>query len=229
MAGRLKKVLKYGIGEVFLVTIGILLAIQINNWNDNRKSARELRNILEVISIDLESNIAEAEDLQKVLQVKSSYLSTIFDTAVSRDSLYKSPMSFASNTSFRDLTIRKRGLNLLRNFKSDNNVTSDSLLISIEAFYGIYSRNNQMISDIINSDVIGTLNYYRDNFEWYERFVSAEITPSMIDDILTNTTTRNRLLHHKVLIDANYSVFLHSFATEGKQYLKDLKDRLDVD
>ena len=32
------KYLKYAIGEIILVVIGILIALQINNWNENRKS-----------------------------------------------------------------------------------------------------------------------------------------------------------------------------------------------
>jgi hypothetical protein len=31
------KYLKYAIGEILLVPIGILLALQVNNWNENRK------------------------------------------------------------------------------------------------------------------------------------------------------------------------------------------------
>ena len=31
------KYLKYGIGEIVLVVIGILIALQINNWNELRK------------------------------------------------------------------------------------------------------------------------------------------------------------------------------------------------
>ncbi|WP_159025532.1 DUF6090 family protein [Aquimarina sp. Aq78] len=34
--GNLKRYLLYAIGEVFLVMIGISLAFQVNNWNDNR-------------------------------------------------------------------------------------------------------------------------------------------------------------------------------------------------
>ena len=32
------KYLKYAVGEIILVVIGILIALQINNWNENRKS-----------------------------------------------------------------------------------------------------------------------------------------------------------------------------------------------
>ena len=31
------KYFKYAIGEIVLVVIGILIALQINNWNENRK------------------------------------------------------------------------------------------------------------------------------------------------------------------------------------------------
>jgi len=31
------KYLKYAIGEIILVVIGILIALQINNWNESKK------------------------------------------------------------------------------------------------------------------------------------------------------------------------------------------------
>jgi len=34
--GKTTKYLKYAIGEILLVVIGILIAISINNWNQNR-------------------------------------------------------------------------------------------------------------------------------------------------------------------------------------------------
>ena len=37
-AGKAVNYLKYAIGEIVLVMIGILLALQINNWNEHRKN-----------------------------------------------------------------------------------------------------------------------------------------------------------------------------------------------
>ena len=35
--GKTGKYLKYAIGEIILVVIGILIALSINNWNENQK------------------------------------------------------------------------------------------------------------------------------------------------------------------------------------------------
>ena len=42
--GKTKKYLKYAVGEIILVVIGIMIALQLNNWNENRKN-QDLVNI----------------------------------------------------------------------------------------------------------------------------------------------------------------------------------------
>ena len=37
------KYLKYAIGEILLVVIGILIALQINTWNEERLKQKELK------------------------------------------------------------------------------------------------------------------------------------------------------------------------------------------
>ena len=53
------KYLKYDIGEIVLVVIGILMALQINNWNEARKEARTIANVLIEIKEDLIEDKAE--------------------------------------------------------------------------------------------------------------------------------------------------------------------------
>ena len=54
--GKTSKYLKYAIGEIVLVVIGILIALQINNWNENRKEKLQLKTALHSIYIDLVSD-----------------------------------------------------------------------------------------------------------------------------------------------------------------------------
>jgi hypothetical protein len=51
--GRTGKYLKYAIGEIFLVVIGILLALSINTWNEERKEKVIVKNVLKNVRYDL--------------------------------------------------------------------------------------------------------------------------------------------------------------------------------
>ena len=46
-SGSIRKYLLYGVGEILLVMIGILLAMQVNNWNDEKKYSKTEVRILE--------------------------------------------------------------------------------------------------------------------------------------------------------------------------------------
>lgn len=50
------KYLKYAIGEIVLVVVGILFALQINDWNENRKERKQELIILENILEDLKKD-----------------------------------------------------------------------------------------------------------------------------------------------------------------------------
>jgi len=52
--GKTGKYFKYAIGEIVLVMIGILLALQVNNWNEQRKENQEIENVLLKIYSELQ-------------------------------------------------------------------------------------------------------------------------------------------------------------------------------
>ena len=51
------KYLKYAIGEIILVMIGILLALQVNNWNEERKERKRIDKYAKSLVLDLESDV----------------------------------------------------------------------------------------------------------------------------------------------------------------------------
>ena len=65
----LAKYLRYAIGEILLVVIGILIALQVNNWNEIRKQHAKERHYLRNIRTDLNLNIAE---IQKYIDTRNS-------------------------------------------------------------------------------------------------------------------------------------------------------------
>ena len=55
--GKTRKYLKYAIGEIILVMIGILLALQVNNWNNRQIEISKEETILKNLQIDFKNNI----------------------------------------------------------------------------------------------------------------------------------------------------------------------------
>lgn len=62
------KYLRYAIGEIALVVIGILIALQINNWNENKKTHRNQQNNLQLIKVEMTNNLQAVYDVKKELK-----------------------------------------------------------------------------------------------------------------------------------------------------------------
>ena len=57
------KYLKYAIGEIILVVIGILIALSINNWNEKKQAQNKMVNNFQNLIEDLESNKLQLSNL----------------------------------------------------------------------------------------------------------------------------------------------------------------------
>ena len=53
------KYLKYAIGEIVLVVIGILIALSINNWNTDRENNNTAMYLLSSLQEDLSNDVEE--------------------------------------------------------------------------------------------------------------------------------------------------------------------------
>ncbi|MFN1835245.1 DUF6090 family protein [Balneola sp. MJW-20] len=58
-SGSVTKYLLYATGEILLVVVGILIALQVNNWNEQRQLAAERATILENLNIEFSENLIE--------------------------------------------------------------------------------------------------------------------------------------------------------------------------
>ena len=62
MENKTGKYFKYAIGEIILVVIGILIALQINNWNEKRKINNEIESVFSLLEQELETNIKQGNN-----------------------------------------------------------------------------------------------------------------------------------------------------------------------
>lgn len=63
---RFSKYLLYAVGEIVLVVIGILIALQINDWNEERKTKIEEKTLLLSLKNEMNYNVKELDRARKV-------------------------------------------------------------------------------------------------------------------------------------------------------------------
>ncbi len=68
LENRTSKYFKYAIGEIILVVVGILIALQINNWNENIKLEQQERSYYCKINEDLSSDLINLERSKESLE-----------------------------------------------------------------------------------------------------------------------------------------------------------------
>jgi hypothetical protein len=75
--GKTGRYFKYAIGEIILVVIGILIALQINNWNEQGKETKMGNQFLKSIQNDLKKDIYLADSIIKENSISFSVISSI--------------------------------------------------------------------------------------------------------------------------------------------------------
>ena len=78
MENKTSKYFKYAIGEIILVVIGILIALQVNNWNENRKSKQRQLIFLNNIKKDLANDLIQ---LNSIIDYQTKKLAIVKELA----------------------------------------------------------------------------------------------------------------------------------------------------
>ena len=111
---KMGKYFKYAIGEILLVVIGILIALQINNWNENKKANDKEHQVLTEIISDLEYT---ASDLDRVINKRTNNLKRTINSiktiiaALENDYPYHDSLAyhFRAANSYDDIDFKTSG------------------------------------------------------------------------------------------------------------------------
>jgi len=109
--GKTSKYFKYAIGEILLVVIGILIALNINTWNEERKEKAIVVNVLQNIRYDLISDTLRfssiLESIPKNLEESKSLLKNTGLDTLSANELYGRMPSYGFLGTFKNQSYKK--------------------------------------------------------------------------------------------------------------------------
>jgi len=126
---KFRSYLLYAIGEIILIVIGILIAVEINNWNESNKSNEDIKNVLSLIKDNLRGDKAELELNLKLGKKFVSYWQGVLkknpaDSESPNLINHLGVYDFNSNNSGYLSAIRGNILSLIDNRELINNITT---------------------------------------------------------------------------------------------------------
>lgn len=179
------KYFKYAIGEIILVVIGILIALSINNWNEQRKMKLEEQDILEGLEVEFKINHKRLVYVMQTSQQSidnGNQLMTYFNQDISRiqekkfDSLLynlQNVWTFNPRKGLLNSIIASGQIKLISNVELKNQLASFEDLVNDakeeqDAVSLINARFNATLGDYINTgnpNKIGYKVFVNDGFK----------------------------------------------------------------
>ena len=223
------KYMRYAIGEVILVVIGILIALQINNWNEQGKDKERMSRLLENVQKELLINIKEADEETTNYRHKDSLIYKVLNKKVTYD-------DYKSNTELSYIIYNRKSINIIEDaFKNlidfDGEIPKDldSIILKLKGVYGPEKEgvltDNKRVEDMVNAN----LKDIEKNKKWFADFISfGKIPDEMITYQLNDSIYRNRVANYLMMGIENHFQKTRGFRNKALSLYKEITDYLDL-
>jgi hypothetical protein len=160
------KYARYAIGEIILVVIGILIALQINNWNEWRKERIIEKSILLELENNLERNVAlidiAAAEMIKINKSTGTMIEIIAERKPYTDTLKYHFSQFNRSGSYL-LKLNTNGYESLKNIGFEiltSKVLKNEILSLFEISYPSYVQETEVVNATWGSNPMWMQDYF---------------------------------------------------------------------
>ncbi len=186
-----RKYLLYAFGEIALLMIGILLALQVNNWNEERKNIAQAAKHLGTIRLNLQDDVKQAELLLQETKTALAYANTFFDQFKTLKPLDNKVQMYLIYLMFeRSIEVNESGLNALLNAEGmsfiDENVQAKILdyYRFIEQLKRRERNANVEIKEIFEPYIKGNYYWiYNKTNPWHRQIEYYKNDPRLVKDL----------------------------------------------
>ena len=222
------KYMRYAIGEIVLVVIGILIALQINTWNEERKGKEKVHQLLVQVQKELFYNIDRCNFVVDFYRDKDSIYYKVLNKKATYD-------DYKSNSLYRELGIIYEPVLLVDEafinlIETDGQLSQkqDSIVLKLKRLYGTNKKRTDEKDLKVGLLVDGYLDKLNNEKEWYGDFMQREITDDMIDYFLTDPFYKNQMIHFADRALLDHLISITDFRIEARNIYEELSDYLNI-
>lgn len=223
--GQIGDYLRYALGEIILVVIGILIALRINTWNAERKDQAELHGILAQVQSDMAEDTLAIHLILRDYQQRKPMIRKLLNDSLDAADLQTCTHCIGFGLNYIPFYFKQSGFRALDRFQTS--ARSDSLVRELLSFYNGSVETVEQISEMVGNDAASNNNYLRDRYEWYSQGMAYVQGIQVLQ--LHDHMYRNRLLFHYELAYNNYLGILEAILDWERETIAQLEARLNAD
>lgn len=189
---------RYAIGEIILVVIGILIALQINNWNEERKTLAKFDRLLHNVQKELSVNIANFTDFINYSQKKDSILYIINNRLLTNDMIKKNIDFTIEIYNRRDITIQDEAFKNLTAVDIELNPKQDSIMAILKEIYILDRANVDKYNDHVFNKVQSNLEELSKTKKWFTKFQNRNFDNDIYDYFLNDPYFYNDAMNYTI-------------------------------
>ncbi|TXE18798.1 hypothetical protein ES692_04930 [Psychroserpens burtonensis] len=186
---RTSKYLLYAIGEIILVVIGILIALSINNWNQQKNNDAKITSILKEIQNDIVTDLKASNRIFDYHVRTDSISKAFLNNKYTAEDIKKSGF-YRIGYNYRDFKIVTNGFDNLKGNIDNVPEKYADLLPEIKDLYVTLKTNIDVANDKIRSTVYKNIDD-ESNFDWYQDELKGIKNDAQIDYYLNDKNYKN--------------------------------------
>jgi len=224
---KFSKYLLYAIGEIILVVIGILIALQINNLNENRKTTNIVKGVYAIVKSDLVADVKTIDGVLKVGKQRDSLFKAVINREITYDDYVACGSCARILGGFPDIKLKSRGLTLLEQNSAFLNSNQDSLSLKIINFYDFYTTEIDVAITEVAKDYNENRSFFKSNMTWFEDYDTGVFNEELTKYALTSIDYRNRVVSFYNLYFKGYLNFLKEYKEEALQLIETIDKKIE--
>ncbi|MFD2914829.1 DUF6090 family protein [Psychroserpens luteus] len=223
------KYLTYAIGEIILVVIGILIALSINNWNENKINENQLNNIYNEVELNLKSDLSNIDAVIKQyeqLEIRLEKMITGEYSSIPLDSIDATNYSdFIPGkrdiNNFINFEVQDKGLGLIKTYNNFNTSGNRDFTNEIIQFYKIVEPLI-LVLDKLKEESFDNIKYF-EKFSWYSDYMNIKYNPEAIDFFVKNEIFKNKVITYRLVAIQNYLPLLRYYKESATTILEKIE------
>ncbi len=232
---KILRYLTYAGGEILLVIIGILVALQINNINEERKNREKVEAILVQIYEDLEVNILDATDNLNYLFLKDSLVRVIINGGLNTSNIQlpRTSMTISAIYTTGSFAIVDNGF---KNWSKVENIPEEyqDLMNFMNFLFLTGKKDVETVRQMVTNGVNKAIEYQAKHFDWFAPYYNNAFSgngPMMseaVDFYLNDPAYKNQAMLYFIYAIQNYLPVIDNYRNVSISAYKKIGELLEL-